>query len=133
MRRHREGGVWEPLTKPNPKQHKPDKQRKAKKSHIVTLNDFNAALPRLRDMALDHGITIRLGEIRGGRGVLKSYHVMFETGGVRLLNWWHATGKTLTWDRKSGMAFDCFAALDRAVDVAMELLGVAESLTTITK
>ncbi len=104
--------------------HKHRKHRKEhpeKKRHIVNLADFTEKLPRLRDLASDHGITIRLGEIRGSKGVLKSYHVMFETGTIRLLNWWHATGKTLTWDRKDGMAFDCFAALDRAIDVAMDL------------
>ena len=74
---------------------------------------------RLQNLATDHGLTVRFSDIsRGGRG--RSYHVMFERDGRRVLNFWPVTGKThnpngcQSGESAIGYAADSYAALDEA-------------------
>lgn len=104
------------------------KSRKPKRV-VMTTEAFLSELDRLRDLAGDHDLTIRLGEIKA-HSRFASYHVMFDDSvGVRVLNWWPATGKT--WAPNSGAkgyAADCWIALDEAARLASisQLDAVAE-------
>jgi hypothetical protein len=68
----------------------------------------------LKDLASDHGISIRVNEPSNGQS--KTLHVMFSAHGVRLMDYWPGTGRTWGQGQK-GRAADPYKALDMVIAI----------------
>lgn len=95
------------------------KKPKPKKGMKNTVRSAMSDIDKLRDLATDHSLTVRVSEIRCRRGVV-SYHFMFEdTKGECVLDYWPGSGRT--WcraTREKGKFKDCWLALDEAARIS---------------
>jgi hypothetical protein len=95
------------------------RNRRSRKHYKTALagpcESFLRDLASLRDLAQDHGLTVKVNNIDGhGKTVL---HVMFDFHGERVLNYWPSTGRT--WDgHRRGKVLNWWDALDKAADIA---------------
>ena len=76
-------------------------------------------LERLRDLANDHGLTVRANEVHCRRGK-RTYHFMFDHGDQRVLDYWPGTGRTYSpLSGEKGMVRDSWEALDEAARLSV--------------
>lgn len=102
------------------------KQKKKRKSPVMKsgCRAVEGEMERLRDLASDHGITVRVSEVQC-RGRVRTMHVMFEAGKTRVLDYWPGSG-TLRSPRtgETWKVADCWQALDEAARIACGLIVV---------
>lgn len=101
------------------------KNRRRKKRSVPkikrTCKNALEQLDDLRDLASDHGITVRVAEVDCGRGK-KTYHVMFNnSNSIRVLDYWPGTGKIRSpQSGETTVVADCWQALDEAARLDCE-------------
>ena len=76
-------------------------------------------LPRLRDLASDHALSVRVSEVSCRPGVV-TQHFMFDDAALRrVLNWWPGTGRVYSpMTGEKGKVEDGWAAIDMAARIA---------------
>lgn len=99
------------------------RHRAMKQGCQVTLNN----LVDLRDLASDHGLSIRCHDMRGRKAHRVTLHVIFDFGKTPILHYWPGNGRV--WNPATGAkgkVVDAYAALDMAALTSTERLAYLE-------